>query len=97
MAEEYKNILKDEEKVNEICKVAFENINSDKSGAIDKSQLESLMNQVFSDLSNETPTQKEIDEVFDYLDSNKKGSLNFEDLKVLIKDILKSLIEEYSK
>ena len=97
MAEPYKAILADEEKINEIVKVAFENINTNKSGAIDRSQLEAVMNQVFNDLSNELPTKKDIDEVFDYLDSNKKGSLNFEDLKVLIKDILKSLVKEYSK
>ena len=96
MAEEYKIILKDEEKINEITRVAFDNVNTDKSGAIDKNQLESMMNQIFSDLSNELPSKKEVEEVFDYLDSNKKGSLNFDDFKVLIKDVIKSMIEELS-
>ena len=96
MAEEYKIILKDEEKINEITRVAFDNVNTDKSGAIDKNQLESMMNQIFSDLSNELPSKKEVDDVFDYLDSNKKGSLNFDDFKVLIKDVIKSMIEELS-
>ena len=96
MAEAYKQILEDEGKVDEIVKVAFENVNTNNSGAIDKGQLEAVMNQIFNDLSNELPTKKEVDEVFNYLDSNKKGSLNPEDFKVLIKDILKSLIEEYS-
>ena len=96
MAEEYKSLLENEEKINEIAKIAFDNVNTDKSGKIDKSQLEALMNQVFSDLSNELPTKKEIDEVFDYLDSNKKGSISFEDFKVLIKDIIKNMIEEKS-
>ena len=96
MAEAYKQILEDEGKVDEIVKVAFENVNTNNSGAIDKGQLETVMNQIFNDLSNELPTKKEVDEVFNYLDSNKKGSLNPEDFKVLIKDILKSLIEEYS-
>ena len=96
MAETYKKILEDEEKINEIAKVAFDNVNTDKSGAIDKTQLESMMNQIFSDLSNELPTKKEVDEVFDYLDSNKKGSLTFDDFKVLIKDVIKSMIKELS-
>ena len=96
MAETYKKILEDEEKINEIAKVAFDNVNTDKSGAIDKTQLESMMNQIFSDLSNELPTKKEVDEVFDYLDSNKKGSLTFDDFKVLIKDVIRSMIEQLS-
>ena len=96
MAEEYKHILEDEEKLNEITKVAFDNVNTDKSGEISKSQLEAMINQIFTDLSNELPTKKEIDEVFDYLDTNKKGTLNFENFKVLIKDIIKNMIEELS-
>ena len=96
MAEEYKSLLEDEEKLNGIAKVAFDNVNTDKSGKIDKSQLEALMNQVFTDLSNESPTKKEIDEVFDYLDSNKKGTISFDDFKILIKDVIKNMIEEIS-
>ena len=96
MAETYKKILEDEEKINEIAKVAFDNVNTDQSGSIDKNQLESMMNQIFSDLSNELPTKKEVDEVFDYLDSNKKGSLTFDDFKVLIKDVIRSMIEQLS-
>ena len=96
MAEAYVKILEDEEKLDEIAKIAFDNVNTNKSGEIDKSQLESMMNQIFSDLSNELPTKKEVDEVFDYLDSKKKGTLSLEDFKVLVKDIIKSMIEELS-
>ena len=96
MAEAYVKILEDEEKLDEISKIAFDNVNTNKSGEIDKSQLESMMNQIFSDLSNELPTKKEVDEVFDYLDSKKKGTLSLEDFKVLVKDIIKSMIEELS-
>ena len=58
MAEAYVKILEDEEKLDEIAKIAFDNVNTNKSGEIDKSQLESMMNQIFSDLSNELPTKK---------------------------------------
>ena len=96
MAELYKQILANEEKLNEITKIAFDNVNSNNSGEIDKSQLEAMMNQVFSDISHELPSQKDIDEVFDYLDSKKKGSISLEDFKVLVIDVLKSLVEELS-
>ena len=42
-----------------------------KTGAIKKEQLESMMNQIFTDLLNELPSKKEVDEVFNYLDKNK--------------------------
>ena len=96
MAEIYKKILEDEEKLNEITRIAFDNVNTNESGEIDKNQLESMMNQVFSDISHELPSPKDVDDVFNYLDSKKKGTISFEDFKVLIKDIIKSVIEELS-
>ena len=96
MAEIYKKILENEEKFNEIAKVAFDNVNSNNSGEIDKQQLGAMINQIFNDLSNELPTQKEIDEIFDYLDKNKKGIITLEEFKVLVKDIIKSMIEQLS-
>ena len=96
MAEVYKKILEDEEKLNQIAKVGFDNVDTEKTGEIKKEQLESTMNQIFTDLLNELPSKKEIDEVFNYLDKNKKGVLNFEDFKVLVKDIIKGMIEELS-
>ncbi len=96
MAEVYKKILEDEEKLNQIAKVGFDNVDTEKTGEIKKEQLESMMNQIFTDLLNELPSKKEIDEVFNYLDKNKKGVLNFEDFKVLVKDIIKGMIEELS-
>ena len=96
MAEIYQQILDDEEKFNEIVKVAFDNTDSNKTGTIDKENLRAMMNQILNDLSYEPPTNTEVDEVFDYLDSNKKGFLSFDDFKVLFRDIFKSMIEELS-
>ena len=96
MAEAYKKILEDEEKLNQIVKVGFDNVDTEKTGEIKKEQLESMMNQIFTDLLNELPSKKEVDEVFNYLDKNKKGSLNFDDFKIFVKDIIKSMIEELS-
>ena len=96
MAEIYKQILENEEKLNEITRVAFDNVNTNKSGEIDEEQLHSMINQICSDLSNELPTDKEMAEIFDYLDSKKKGTLSFDDFKILIKDVINSMVEELS-
>ena len=96
MAELLKKVLEDEEKLNEVVREAFNNVNTDKSGAITKSQLQSMMNQISNDLRYEIPPQNEVDEVFDYLDSKKQGALSFDDFKVLIKDVLKNMISQLS-
>ncbi len=96
MAEQLKKILEDEEKLNEIVKVAFDNVNTDKSGKISKEQLGSMMSQISKDLGHEGPQQLEIDEVFNYLDSKKSNFLDTDDFKVLIKDVLKNMIKKLS-
>ena len=96
MAEQLKKILEDEEKLNEIVKVAFDNVNTDKSGKISKEQLGSMMSQISKDLGHEGPQQLEIDEVFNYLDSKKSNFLDTDDFKVIIKYILKNMIKKLS-
>jgi len=96
MAELYKKVLEDKEKLNEIVKNAFDNIDKNKTGKINKEQLQSMMNQVYSDISHELPSKERVDDVFDYLDTKKKGYINLEDFKVLVIDVIKSVIEETS-
>ena len=96
MAEAYKSILENEEQLNNIAREAFDNVNTNQDGKIDKSQLESMMNQVYSDIFHELPSKSKVDDVFDYLDSKKKGYISFEDFKVLVKDVIKSMIEALS-
>ena len=96
MAEAYKSILENEEQLNNIAREAFDNVNTNQDGKIDKSQLESMMNQVYSDIFHELPSKSKVDDVFDYLDSKQKGYISFEDFKVLVKDVIKSMIEALS-
>ena len=96
MAELYRKVLEDKEKLNEIVKNAFDNVDKDKTGKINKDQLQSMMNQIYSDISHELPSKTKVDDVFDYLDTKKKGYINIEDFKVLVVDVIKSVIEEVS-
>ena len=96
MAELYKSMLENDVKFDKISKIAFDNVNNDKSGAINKEQLEKLMNQISTDLGYDIPLANEVDEVFDYLDKDKKGFLSYDDFKVLMKDIFKAIIQQLS-
>ena len=96
MSESYKDMLEDEEKINTITKVAFDNVNADKSGLITREQLGNMMNQLANDLGRENILESEVNEVFDYLDTEKKGSLNFDNFKVLMRDVLKAMTKKSS-
>lgn len=96
MAEAIKNILSDETKLHEVVKAAFESVNTDKSGKITPAQLESAMDQISKDLGNELPTKNDVEEVVKHLDTNKDGLIEFNEFKVLIVDVLKSMVKRLS-
>ncbi len=100
MAEIYKQILEDEEKFNEVVKEAFDNTDKNKTGEIDKDSLRAMMNQILNDLSYEPPTDKEVNDVFNYLDLNKKGYICINDIQEILnlkKDADINIINELKK
>ena len=84
-------ILKDENKLNKVVKAAFDQVDTDGSGKIDKNELDSVMNLVCKDMGAEPPSNQEIMEVFDLLDTNKTGKIEFNEFKNLIKEVLSSM------
>ena len=46
MSSTIKDILNNEKKLNEVAKVAFDSVDTDKSGQIDESELEKVMAQI---------------------------------------------------
>ena len=97
MVEVIKEILADEKKLNEVVKVAFDSVNSDKTGEINHSQFEAVMIQVSKDLGTEPPSSEEVNEVIKHLDTNKDGFISLDEFKVLIVDILNSMIKQLEK
>ena len=96
MAEDLKQILNNEEILNKVVKEVFEKVNTDKSGEINKKQFEDMMNEISNDLGYELPPKNEVNDVFEYLDSKKQGTLSFDDFKVLIRDVIKNMINQKS-
>ena len=97
MVEVIKEILADEKKLNEVVKVAFDSVNSDKTGEINHSQFEAVMIQVSKDLGTEPPSSEDVNEVIKHLDTNKDGFISLDEFKVLIIDILNSMIKQLEK
>ncbi len=91
--EAVKQILNDEKKLREVAKVAFDSVDTDKSGQIDQQELSKVMQQISGDLGTEPPTNAEVQEVLSHLDADKSGKIDFNEFTVLIKDVLKAMAE----
>lgn len=83
-----KDILKNDEKINEITKRAFDQIDTDKSGSLDLKEIKKILYSLATDMGAEPPTEEDVQETLDRLDSDKSGTIEFNEFKVLIVKIL---------
>ena len=89
-----KEILNNEQKLNEVARVAFDSVDTDKSGQIDESELQKVMVQISNDIGVEPPSAEDVKEVLNHLDTDHSGKIDFNEFKVLIKDVLTAMIED---
>ena len=94
MSDSIKEILNNEKKLKEVAKVAFESVDTDKSGQIDQEELTKVMAQISGDIGAEPPSKEEVDEVLKHLDTDKSGKIDFNEFLVLIRDVLKAMVAE---
>ena len=88
-----KDIINDEAKLKEVARVAFESVDTDKSGQIDNSELTKVMEGISADLGVAPPSKEEVDEVLKHLDTDGSGKIEFNEFVVLIKDVLTAMAE----
>ena len=88
-----KDIINDEKKLREVARVAFDSVDTDKSGQIDNNELGIIMEGISNDLGVAPPTKAEINEVLQHLDTDKSGKIDFDEFVVLIKDVLTAMSE----
>jgi Ca2+-binding EF-hand superfamily protein len=94
MSKAIKDILNNEKKFNDVARVAFDSVDSDKSGQIDANELEKVMIQIAADMGADPPSKEDVMEVLEHLDADKSGKIDFEEFKVLIKDVLEAMLED---
>ena len=88
-----KDIINDEQKLREIARVAFDSVDTDKSGKIDNKELSKVMEGISKDLGVAPPSNEEVNEVLKHLDTDNSGTIEFDEFVVLIKDVLTGLAE----
>lgn len=93
MTRAIKDILYNEKKLNDVTRVAFDAIDTDKSGKIDTSEIKEIMERIAVEMGTDRPTKEDVEAVIKNLDQDQSGTVEFEEFKVLIKDILESMLE----
>ena len=93
MSKAIRDILNNEKKFNDVAKVAFDSVDTDRSGQIDAEELEKVMKMMANDMGYQPPSTEEIFEVFSNLDTDNSGKIDFLEFKTLIRDVLEVMIE----
>ena len=92
--EEIHAILRDERKLHEIAKAAFDAVDNDRSGFIDEPELKTVMCSVAGDIGMDQPSESDVREVLRELDTNGDGKISLEEFKVLIKQVLELMASQ---
>jgi Ca2+-binding EF-hand superfamily protein len=92
-AEEITAILKDESKLSEIAKAAFESVDTDGSGFIEEAELKVVMSSVARDIGMPQPSDSDVAEVLRELDTNRDGRVSQDEFKVLIRQVLELMLQ----
>ena len=91
MAEEIKANLNDPDKMNAVCKAAFDAVDTDGSGFISQTELSAAMNQMSLDAGITQPDNAQIEEAMKALDTNNDGKVSLQEFSVLVRAILEAI------
>lgn len=94
MSTAIRNILSCENKFGKVARMAFDSVDTDKSGEIDSKELEKIMVLIASDMGAEPPSNEDVKLILSHLDEDKSGKIDFNEFKTLIRDLLESMLEE---
>jgi len=88
-----KEIIRDDNKLNVLTKLAFQAVDRDGSGVIEQNELEKIMAQICMEMGAEIPSKEDVQEVLTDLDEDKNNTIEYGEFKAFIKDILEGMIE----
>jgi len=89
----FQDILEDKEKIKVITKAAFEAIDVNNQGFIERKEVETLLLNIAKDMNIKKPTKEETDEVMKQLDHDKDGKIRPEEFQVLVEEVIESMVQ----
>ena len=81
-------LINDEKVFNQIAEEAFNTVDTDRSGLIDKDEFKKC------GFGLEHPDQSHVDEIYSKLDSDGNGSIDLDEFKKYVKEIILKILEE---
>ena len=87
------DILDDDEKLTQVSDAVFDEVDKDKSGLIDVTELGNVMKEVAADAEIPLPTDEQIQGALMALDTNMDGVVSRPEFKVLVEAILRSMVD----
>ena len=94
-AEQINAILKDENKINNVSRVMFEEADSDHSGKICLKELHVFIKKICDDFSLPEPTTSQTKEILNELDIDENGEVDSVEFRKFVVDILNSMKKAY--
>jgi Ca2+-binding EF-hand superfamily protein len=95
MSKSIEDILKDDKKFTEMARIAFESVDTNKSGQFDVSELYNVIVQIATDFGADSPAKEDVNGLLDHIDSDRSCGISFDKFKVLLRDILECMLENY--
>ena len=89
----FRDILADKEKVKVITKAAFDTIDINKTGYLERKEIEALLINITKDLNVKKPINEEIDDVMKELAKDKNGKITPKEFQVVVEQILESMAQ----
>ena len=77
-----------------IAEEAFNAVDTDKSGYIDKDEFKKCVFQVAKGFGLQHPDQSHVEEIYSKLDSDGNGSIDLDEFKKYVKEIILKILEE---
>uniref|UniRef100_A0A7S3N8D9 EF-hand domain-containing protein n=1 Tax=Euplotes harpa TaxID=151035 RepID=A0A7S3N8D9_9SPIT len=98
MADQIQEILDDENKLKEVTTEAFNAVDTDGSGSLDKSEVGKCLQELASIISDPEhplpePTQDDIDQAFSKLDTSGDGKISVDEFSIFVKILLTAIKE----
>ena len=90
-------ILKDENKLNNVSRAMFEEADIDKSGKINLKEMHNLIKKISNDFGLQEPTVSQAKEVIQELDEDENGEIDSVEFRKLVVDILNSMKRAYEQ
>ena len=96
-AEKISEILKDENKINNVSRAMFKEADTDKSGKVDLKEMHNLIKKISRDFGLLEPSVEQAKDVLEELDEDENGVVDSVEFRKLVVDILNSMKKAYEK